>query len=108
MSKLCWNMVAMKYESWREKGNDNDIVDQPKKPVSRLGWRFKVFWSDGDIKLKEMSHKTNVGDLITEWHGFLNLPSLIAYLENLGLEDILLHMEYNVSGCKIYGNPLKP
>ena len=43
-----------------------------------------------------------------DWHGFLSLPSLIAYLEKLGVEDILFHTEYNVHGCKIYGNPLKP
>ena len=43
-----------------------------------------------------------------DWHGFLSLPSLIAYLEKLGVEDILFHTEYNVHECKIYGNPLKP
>jgi len=42
--------------SQKEIGNDNDI-DQAKKLVSRLGRTFKVFWSDGDIRLKEISHK---------------------------------------------------
>ncbi len=43
-----------------------------------------------------------------DWHGFLSLPSSIAYLEKLGPEDILFHTEYNVHKCKIYGNSLKP
>jgi len=46
--------------------------------------------------------------LVMDWHSFLSLPSLIAYLESLGLEEISLHTEYNIHGCKTYSNPLKP
>jgi len=45
---------------------------------------------------------------MTDWQGFLSLPSLQTYLENLGLQHIVLHTECNLHGCKIYGNPLKP
>jgi len=41
--------------SWNK--NENDIAAQAKLPLSRLGWRFKVFWSNGNIKLKARSHK---------------------------------------------------
>jgi len=44
-------------KSQKEKGNDNGIVDQPLKQVSRLSRRFKLFQSNGNIKLKEISHK---------------------------------------------------
>jgi len=54
-----------------------------------------------------MSHKKKCWRSDNRLAWFLSLPSLIGYLENLRLEDILSHTEYNVHGCKIYGNLLK-
>ncbi len=95
-------------QSRKKLGNDNVIEAQPKQNL-RLGRRFKMFQNNGKMMLKEISHKKKSGeDLMTDWQGFFSLPSLQTYLENLGLQDILLHTECNLRGCKIYGNPLKP
>ncbi len=80
-------------QSRKKLGNDNVIEAQPKQNL-RLGRRFKMFQTNGKMMLKEISHKKKSDeDLMTDWQGFFSLPSLQTYLENLGLQHIVLHTE---------------
>jgi len=54
-------------------------------------------------------HKKKMADnAFLDWNGFLHNETLMEYLEENHLENILLHTEVNVWGCKIYGKPTKP
>ncbi len=42
-----------------------------------------------------------------DWHGCFDGDSLTNYFEEIGLDNMLLHMEANVSGCKLNSHPSK-
>jgi len=42
-----------------------------------------------------------------DWHGCFDGDSLTDYLEEIGLDDIVLHTKANISGCKLNGHPSK-
>jgi len=89
----------------KQNAEENVILDQGKKP--RLGRRFNFFLTR-EMRFKEISHKKRTVDsLKTDWGGYLSLSTLISYLEKIGIDELFLHTEYNIPGCKIYGNPLK-
>ena len=68
-----------------------------------------MFWKDDILKIKEITHKKKMtDDVFSDWKGFLDNETLMEYLEENHLENILLHTEVNVWGCKIYGKPTKP
>jgi len=74
----------------------------------RLGRRYLLFQKDDILKIKEIMHEKKMTDnVFLDWKGFLDNVTLMEYLEENHLENILLHTEVNVQGCKTYGKPCK-
>ena len=63
---------------------------------------------DGEIKIKELTHKKKKNNnVFADWKGCLNGFLLMNYLERNGLTDILLHTEADVGTCKLNAHPAK-
>jgi len=83
------------------------IMENVDNMVVRLGRRYFVFWKDDILKIKEIMHeKKMTDDAFLDWKGFLDNETFMEYLEENHLENILLHAEVNVWGCKIMENPV--
>jgi len=87
---------------------DEKNVIRTKNNKVRLGRRYYVWSVEGEIKIKELTHKKKKSDdVFCDWKGCLNGIALKNYLESNGLTNLLLHTEADVGTCKLNGHPAK-